>query len=219
MALPRPKARRAVTLLVTATVATSSVALTAPAIASAQSGCGATFNLFIPGTWETTEDADPSVPVGMLKPVADALKTAHGSDAEIYTLPYMARAFDNGHTYADSKADALAKSRQVLSKIENDCPRAKFTIVGYSQGADAAGDLASEIGNGKGPVDAGRVLVPERKALRRSARTLRAAASPTRAHWGWGRSLAASPRSALRETCTARSRRARAPYSVHSARS
>ncbi|MDV6271316.1 cutinase family protein [Rhodococcus globerulus] len=158
MALPRPKAHRAVTLLVTATVATSSVALTAPPIASAQSGCGATFNLFIPGTWETTEDADPSVPVGMLKPVADALKSVHGSEAEIYTLPYMARAFDNGYTYADSKADALAKSKQILTKIENACPKTKFTIVGYSQGADAAGDLASEIGNGKGPVDAGRVL-------------------------------------------------------------
>ena len=158
MALPRPKARRAVTLLVTATVAASSVALTAPAIASAQSGCGATFNLFIPGTWETNESADPDVPVGMLKPVADALKSAHGSDAEVYTLPYMARAFDNGHTYADSKADALAKSRQVLSEVEKSCPKTKFTIIGYSQGADAAGDLASEIGNGKGPVDAGRVL-------------------------------------------------------------
>ncbi|MDV8070851.1 cutinase family protein [Rhodococcus sp. IEGM 1366] len=158
MALPRPKARRAVTLLVTATVATSSVALTAPAIASAQSGCGATFNLFIPGTWETSESADPDEPVGMLKPVADALKSAHGSEAEIYTLPYMARAFDNGHTYADSKADALAKSKQILSKVENACPKTKFTIIGYSQGADAAGDLASEIGNGKGPVDASRVL-------------------------------------------------------------
>lgn len=158
MALPRPKARRAVTLLVTATVATCSVALTAPAIASAQSGCGATFNLFIPGTWETSESADPDVPVGMLKPIADALRSAHGSEAEVYTLPYMARAFDNGHTYADSKADALAKSKQILSKVENECPKTKFTIVGYSQGADAAGDLASEIGNGKGPVDASRVL-------------------------------------------------------------
>ena len=158
MALPRPKARRSVTLLVTATVATSWAALTAPAIASAQSGCGATFNLFIPGTWETSESADPDEPVGMLKPVADALKVAHGSAAEVYTLPYMARAFDNGHTYADSKADALAKSKKILSKVENACPKTKFTIVGYSQGADAAGDLASEIGNGKGPVNAGRVL-------------------------------------------------------------
>ncbi|MCE4267221.1 cutinase family protein [Rhodococcus globerulus] len=151
--------RRGVALIAAATVAGAGVALTAPAVAhAAPTTCVATFNLFIPGTWETTEDADPSVPVGMLKPIADSLKAEHGSDAEIYTLPYMARAFDNGHTYADSKADALARSKQVLSKIENDCPKTKFTITGYSQGADAAGDLASEIGNGEGPVDAGRVL-------------------------------------------------------------
>lgn len=150
---------RAVALIAAVTVAGAGDVLTAPTIANAApTKCAATFNLFIPGTWETTENADPSVPVGMLKPVADALKSAHGSDAEIYTLPYMARAFDNGRTYADSKADALARSKQVLSKIENECPKTKFTIIGYSQGADAAGDLASEIGNGKGPVDAGRVL-------------------------------------------------------------
>ncbi|RZL21831.1 MAG: cutinase family protein [Rhodococcus sp. (in: high G+C Gram-positive bacteria)] len=153
------RSRRAVALIAAVTVAGAGVALTAPTIANAApTKCAATFNLFIPGTWETTEDADPSVPVGMLKPVADALKSAHGSEAVLYTLPYMARAFDNGHTYADSKADALTKSKQVLSKVENECPKTKFTIVGYSQGADAAGDLASEIGNGKGPVDAGRVL-------------------------------------------------------------
>lgn len=153
------RSRRAVALIAAVTVAGAGVALTAPAIAhAAPTKCAATFNLFIPGTWETNESADPAEPVGMLKPVADALRSAHGSEAEIYTLPYMARAFDNGHTYADSKADALAKSKQVLSKVENTCPNTKFTIVGYSQGADAAGDLASEIGNGTGPIDAGRVL-------------------------------------------------------------
>ncbi|WP_415394429.1 cutinase family protein (plasmid) [Rhodococcus globerulus] len=153
------RSRRAVALIAAVTVAGAGVALTAPTIANAApTKCAATFNLFIPGTWETSESADPDVPVGMLKPVADALESAHGSEAAVYTLPYMARAFDNGHTYADSKADALAKSKQILSKIEKSCPKTKFTIVGYSQGADAAGDLASEIGNGTGPVDAGQVL-------------------------------------------------------------
>ncbi|NMM91267.1 cutinase [Rhodococcus sp. SRB_17] len=158
MPIPRPNARRAVTLLVTATVATSSLTLTAPAIASAQSACAATFNLFIPGTWETTEDADPTVPVGMLKPIAERLKTEHGTDAEIYTLPYMASAFDNGKTYADSKADALAKAETVLSQISDTCSNTKFTITGYSQGADAAGDLASSIGNDTGPITPEQVL-------------------------------------------------------------
>ncbi|MBH0119226.1 cutinase family protein [Rhodococcus sp. CX] len=155
----RSRSRRTVALIATATVAGSGVTLTAPAIANATpASCAATFNLFIPGTWETDENADPAQPVGMLKPVADALKSEHGSRAQVYTLPYMARAFDNGHTYADSKADAVSKAKQVLTNIANSCPNTKFTIVGYSQGADAAGDIASDIGNGNGPVDPDRVL-------------------------------------------------------------
>ncbi|MDH6285033.1 cutinase family protein [Prescottella agglutinans] len=159
MSARNSRTRRAIALIVTSTVVGGCVALTAPAFATAApTSCTATFNLFIPGTWETSEDADPTRPVGMLKPVAEALKAEHGRQAEVYTLPYMARAFDNGHTYADSKADAIAKAEKVLSKVANSCPSTKFTITGYSQGADAAGDLASAIGNGKGPVDASRVL-------------------------------------------------------------
>ena len=70
----------------------------------------------------------------------------------------MARAFDNGHTYADSKIDALTKSKAVLTDVASRCTNTKFTITGYSQGADAAGDLASGIGNDHGPVPADRVL-------------------------------------------------------------
>lgn len=109
MTVRHSRSRRTVALIASATVAGSGVALTAPSIANAApTACASTFALFIPGTWETDENADPNQPVGMLKPVADALKTAHGSQAEVYTLPYMARAFDYGHTYADSKADAVS---------------------------------------------------------------------------------------------------------------
>ncbi|MFF0818053.1 cutinase family protein [Rhodococcus sp. NPDC003318] len=155
----RSRICRSVTLIVAVTVAGSGVLLSAPAIANAApTSCAATFNLLIPGTWETSENADPGAPVGMLRPVADALTAEHGDQAEVYTLPYMARAFDNGHTYADSKSDAVTKARQVLEKVANSCPSTKFTITGYSQGADAAGDLASDIGHGTGPVESSRVL-------------------------------------------------------------
>ena len=148
-----------VALVVCATVAGGSVALTAPAIAHADpTSCAATFNLLIPGTWETDETADPHQAVGILAPVADAITTDHGDRAQVYTLPYMARAFDNGHTYADSKIDALTKAEAVLTEVASKCTNTKFTITGYSQGADAAGDLASQIGNDHGPVPADRVL-------------------------------------------------------------
>ncbi|WP_411194626.1 cutinase family protein [Rhodococcus jostii] len=133
--------------------------LTGPVIAHANpANCASTFNLFIPGTWETNENADPNRPVGMLAPVAAAIEAQNGARAQVYSLPYMARAFDNGHTYADSKLDAVSKATAVLRNYADKCRGAKITITGYSQGADAAGDLASAIGNDQGPVDADQVL-------------------------------------------------------------
>ncbi|GAB86005.1 cutinase family protein [Gordonia rubripertincta] len=117
-----------------------------------------TFNLFIPGTWETDAAADPTHATGALAGVADSISRTHGDSATIYFLPYMARAFDNGRTYADSKATAIANASKVLADWAEADPDLKFTISGYSQGADAAGDLAAAIGNGDGPIPADKVL-------------------------------------------------------------
>ncbi|MCZ4586128.1 cutinase family protein [Rhodococcus opacus] len=144
---------------VTTTMLCGTALLTGPVIAHANpANCASTFNLFIPGTWETNENADPNQPVGMLAPVAAAIEAQNGARAQIYSLPYMASAFDNGHTYADSKTDAVSKATAVLTSYADKCRGAKITITGYSQGADAAGDLASAIGNDQGPVDADQVL-------------------------------------------------------------
>lgn len=159
MSLPHSNIYCTVSLLATTSVAVSVIVTTAPATVSpAPADCSSTFNLFIPGTWETGESADPFVSIGMLKPIADSLADKHGSATQIYTLPYMARAFDNGKTYADSQSDGLSKAKDVLTEIAAKCSDTKFTITGYSQGADIAGDLASEIGNGSGPIKAEQVL-------------------------------------------------------------
>ncbi|MFZ2178093.1 MAG: cutinase family protein, partial [Rhodococcus sp. (in: high G+C Gram-positive bacteria)] len=152
-------ARGGLAAFTTTAVLCGTALISAPAIAHADpASCSSTFNLFIPGTWETNENADPNRPVGMLAPVAEAIKAKNGSRAQIYTLPYMARAFDNGHTYADSKNDAVSKATAVLKSYADKCQGAKITITGYSQGSDAAGDLAAAIGNDHGPVDADQVL-------------------------------------------------------------
>ncbi len=197
----RPTAQRALAALVTATVATGTAAVTVPAMAHADPArCASTFNLFIPGTWETNEHADPSVAVGILKPIADTITATHGDRAEVYTLPYMARAFDNGKTYADSKSDARTKAANVLTDVASKCTRTKFTITGYSQGADAAGDLASDIGNGKGPIRPDRVLAVGLLADPGSAPRVKPSsapapqepASPTPARREWASSPAGS---------------------------
>ncbi|WP_084654761.1 cutinase family protein [Nocardia altamirensis] len=155
----RSSARYVVTTMVTVGIAVGSSEVAAPAIAHAEPiPCAGTFNLFIPGTWETDENADPRRPVGMLAPIAEAIQREQGPRSEIFFTPYMARAFDNGFTYADSKNTALNNARTVLHDYGTRCPAAKFTINGYSQGADAAGDIAADIGNGRGPIPVDRVL-------------------------------------------------------------
>ena len=55
--------------------------------------------------------------VGILAPVAEAIAAAHGTGRRSTPVPYMARAFDNGHTYADSKLEALTKATAVLTEV------------------------------------------------------------------------------------------------------
>ena len=42
--------------------------------------------------------------------------------------------------------------------MNNRCPLTSYVIVGFSQGAVIAGDIASDIGNGRGPIDQDLVL-------------------------------------------------------------
>ena len=42
--------------------------------------------------------------------------------------------------------------------MNNNCPLTSYVLVGFSQGAVIAGDIASDIGNGRGPVDEDLVL-------------------------------------------------------------
>ncbi len=91
--------RRALALgLAVSTLGAGTLALTVPSLASATTpGCTDVLAVMTPGTWETTSDADPSVPVGMLAAVGNSLKTKYNNKVEIfYTPPYSASAFDQG---------------------------------------------------------------------------------------------------------------------------
>lgn len=45
-----------------------------------------------------------------------------------------------------------------MTDMNNRCPLTSYVLIGFSQGAVIAGDLASDIGNGRGPVDQDLVL-------------------------------------------------------------
>lgn len=152
--------RRALALgLAVSLLGAGTLALTVPTLASATTpGCTDVLAVMTPGTWETTSDADPSVPVGMLAAVGNSLKTKYDNKVEIFYTPYSASAFDQGKTYGDSKATAIDAINDKVSTVAAKCPQTTFIFSGYSQGADATGDIASAIGNGKGPISADKVL-------------------------------------------------------------
>src|SRR5439155_776650 len=47
---------------------------------------------------------------------------------------------------------------KAMTDMNNRCPLTSYVLAGFSQGAVIAGDMASDIGNGRGPVDEDLVL-------------------------------------------------------------
>jgi hypothetical protein len=115
--------------------------------ASADPGCPSLYVVAIPGTWETGHDKRPTP--GMLARVTNGLP----SSAKVDYVTYAATAFPwEGDIYADSKNEAVSNARGMITNMLQRCGATKVALVGYSQGADAAGDLAAEIGTGLGPI-------------------------------------------------------------------
>ncbi|MCX6479125.1 MAG: cutinase family protein, partial [Mycobacterium sp.] len=60
--------------------------------------------------------------------------------------------------YNDSRAEGTRAAVRAMTDMNNRCPLTSYVLVGFSQGAVIAGDLTSDIGNGRGPVDEDLVL-------------------------------------------------------------
>ncbi|PRC57542.1 cutinase, partial [Mycobacterium sp. ITM-2017-0098] len=65
---------------------------------------------------------------------------------------------DRQMSYNDSRAEGTRAAVTAMTDMNNRCPLTSYVLVGVSQGAVIAGDLASDIGNGRGPVDQDLVL-------------------------------------------------------------
>ncbi len=122
----------------------------------------------IPGTWESSVQLDPFNPVqfpaALLLNVTNPIRAQFGSDRlEVFTVPYTAQfhnplSADTQMSYNDSRAEGTRAAVQAMTDMNNRCPLTSYVLVGFSQGAVIAGDIASDIGNGRGPVDADLVL-------------------------------------------------------------
>ena len=122
----------------------------------------------IPGTWESSPQLDPynptQFPIALLLNVTNPIRQQVGSDRlDIYTVPYTAQfhnplSADKQMSYNDSRAEGTRAAVKAITDMNNRCPLTSYVLIGFSQGAVIAGDMASDIGNGRGPVDEDLVL-------------------------------------------------------------
>ncbi|MFD8248003.1 cutinase family protein [Nocardia sp. NPDC059691] len=81
-------------------------------------------------------------------------------DVQVDYVPYAATAFPwESEVYGRSERKAIDKARVLVSAMAQLCGATRIALLGYSQGADAAGDLAAEIGTGLGVVPPHRVVL------------------------------------------------------------
>jgi hypothetical protein len=122
----------------------------------------------IPGTWESSRALDPfnptQFPIALLLNVTNPIRQQFDdSRVEVYTVPYTAQfhnplSADQQMSYNDSRAEGTQAAVKAMTDMNNRCPLTSYVLVGFSQGAVIAGDIASDIGNGRGPVDEDLVL-------------------------------------------------------------
>lgn len=155
---PAPAHRRARTrcaaptlicAVVTAVVTAVSVLVCGAATAAPVSGpasCPRWTAVLVPGTGEAPDELG-----GMLAPIGAGLRQRYGSDIEVRTLSYPASALP----YSTSET---AGTQNLSTLLRGLCSSTRIVLAGYSQGADIAGDLATEIGNNRGPIATSRIM-------------------------------------------------------------
>jgi Cutinase len=130
--------------------------------------CPDVMMISIPGTWESSPTDDPlnptQFPLALMLKVTNPIRAQFGNDRlEIFTVPYTAQfhnplSADKQISYNDSRAEGTRNAVNAMTDMNNRCPLTSYVLAGFSQGAVIAGDMASDIGNGRGPVDEDLVL-------------------------------------------------------------
>lgn len=153
------KLHHRIAALTTAPVITAALLLpTAPAALAAN--CPAVQAIAVPGTTQTTPEADPNKPVGVLGDILEPLRKNSPVRLVTYYTPYPATIVGgtDGGGYRASKNAGIDATNARLKSVANACPNTVFLLTGYSQGADVAGDVAAAIGNNRGVIPASRLL-------------------------------------------------------------
>ncbi|OBF10568.1 cutinase [Mycobacterium sp. ACS4054] len=139
-----------------------------PRPASQDASCPDVQLVNVPGTWESAPQDDPLNPMQfpnalLHKVTASITQQFPASRVQEYTTPYTAQfhnplSGDTQMSYNESRAEGTRATVQAMTDMNAKCPLTSYVLMGFSQGAVIAGDIASDIGNGRGPVDDDLVL-------------------------------------------------------------
>ncbi|MFZ2176401.1 MAG: cutinase family protein [Rhodococcus sp. (in: high G+C Gram-positive bacteria)] len=146
--------RRVIAFLTAFAAAVAVPTMVGAGAAAGADPCPGVYVVAIPGTWETSTKDNVRPTPGLLSAVTNGLPSSVRTDY----VTYAATAFPwESDVYARSKKQATDNARGMLEAMSNACPGTELSLIGYSQGADAAGDLASEIGTGLSTVPADKI--------------------------------------------------------------
>jgi hypothetical protein len=98
------------------------------------------YAILVAGTSEVNVNSG-TMPVGMLKGVVDKLDKSKWT---AYSVPYISQ-YAGDYSYLESLRDGIAKTKRAIDQLP---AGASFVLLGYSQGATIAGDVARDIGLG-----------------------------------------------------------------------
>ncbi|WP_375335992.1 cutinase family protein [Nocardia sp. SYP-A9097] len=137
---------------------------------SQSADCPDVLFLSVPGTWESNSTDDPhnpsANPASLMLNISNPVREKFPNDRlEVYTVPYVAQFSnpialppDGQQSYNNSRSEGTKRATDKLAATYKACPLTNYVIVGFSQGAVVAGDVSAQIGAGKGPVPAKKVL-------------------------------------------------------------
>ena len=127
----------------------TSTGSTTPAPQEQQIPCTPLHVVAFQGTGQSGEQSDPTIDSGFLGQTVTLplLREAPGA-ASRQLVPYAADFGFQDKPYAESMTGGVAAGIRTISAYAQRCPSSIIALVGYSQGAEIADELARMIGNG-----------------------------------------------------------------------
>ena len=144
----RRAAHLALCAAVAATTVTAGVAAAEPTPGRTGAQCPRWTALLAPGTYETTPTSTTTrqTTPEILTQLGQSLTARYGSDVEVHTLT------------APTTGAGSVSGVELTAVVSGLCSDTRVVFAGYGQGAEVTGDLATSIGNSKGPIPASRVV-------------------------------------------------------------